>query len=108
MLSKEETFRMEATFELFRKEIDIICRQIDGRIKELGDEDIMTYRHDPEIKKRLKRVISLYRESVKACKTYTEAFKVCEVFKDYPECVKHLLLSEEFIEGILPPEKSSI
>ncbi|WP_455278362.1 hypothetical protein [[Eubacterium] cellulosolvens] len=96
---------MEATFEIFRKEIDTICVQIDERIKKLGDEDIMTYRHDPEIKKLLKRVISLYRESVKACKTYTEAFKVCEIFKEYPECIKHLLLSEEFIEGIIPKEK---
>jgi hypothetical protein len=106
MKSKEETFKMEATFELFRKELDTICRQIDEKIKDLGDEDIMTYRHDPEIKKLLKRAISLYRESVKACNTYTDAFKVCEVFKEYPECVKHLLLSEEFIEGISPPEKS--
>ena len=47
---------MEATFELFKKEIDTICKKIDGRIKELGDEDIMTYRNDPEIKKQLKCV----------------------------------------------------
>jgi hypothetical protein len=106
MRQKEEILKMEATFELFKKEIDTICKKIDERIKELGDEDIMTYRNDPEIKKQLKRVISLYRESVKACKTYTDAFKVCEVFKAYPECIKHLLLSEEFIEGIVPPKKS--
>ncbi|WP_455276133.1 hypothetical protein [[Eubacterium] cellulosolvens] len=92
--------------ELFRKEIDKICLQIDEIIKRLGDEDIMTYRNDPEIKKLLKRVINLYRESVNTCKTYTEAFKVCEVFKEYPECVKHLLLSEEFMAGIVPPEES--
>mgnify|MGYP000218033247 CR=1 FL=1 len=86
---------MESAIENLRKQVKELCSQIEKRIKEIGDVDILTYRSDPQIKELRRKICDLYREAVNKCRTYGEALKVCEVFKEYPTCLAQLMLSEE-------------
>jgi len=86
---------MESMIESIRKEIDELCMQIEKRIKEIGNVDIMTYRSDPIIKELRRKICDLYRKAVNKCKTYDEALKVCEFFGGNPTCLAQLMLSEE-------------
>jgi hypothetical protein len=96
---------LEAKIEGTRKQIKELCTQIDKRIQELGDVDIMTYRNDPQVKELRGKICDLYREATNMCKTYGEALKVCEVFKEEPTCLTQLMLSEELTCPIPPAKK---
>jgi len=86
---------MESNISTLRRQLDELCVRVTGRMKELGDKDIMAYRSDPSIKELQSNLCGIYRKAVSACKTYGEAVKVCETFRDYPECLNQLMLSEE-------------
>jgi hypothetical protein len=86
---------MESNISTLRRQLDELCVRVTGRMKELGDKDIMAYRSDPSIRELQSRICSIYRQAVGTCKTYGEAVKVCETFRDYPECLNQLMLSEE-------------
>jgi hypothetical protein len=86
---------MESNMSTLRRQLEELCVRVTGRMKELGDKDIMAYRSDPSIKELQSRICSMYRQAVGTCKTYGEAVKVCETFRDYPECLNQLMLSEE-------------
>jgi len=86
---------METMIGNIRKQVDELCIQIEKRIKELGDIDIMTYRSDPLIRELRSKICELYRKAISICKTYGEALKVCEAFRENPVCLAQLMLSEE-------------
>jgi hypothetical protein len=90
-----EVLLMESRLETLRERLNELCVKVNERVKELGEKDIMTYRSDPQIRRLQSTVCDIYRESMNACQTYGEARDVCEAFRDYPECLTQLMLSEE-------------
>ena len=86
---------MEAKIEDLESQIKVICVQVNKRIKEIGEVDIMTYRSDLVIKNLREKLCELYRQAVNSCNTYGDASKVCTVFREEPTCLTQLMLSEE-------------
>ncbi len=79
-----------------------VTKKLVTRVQELGDVDVMTIRNDREINDLLARICRLYSEGGAACTRRGSAGKqVCELFKDEPEVVRWLELSEEKICPIM-------
>jgi hypothetical protein len=86
----------ERDLDSIRDEMKLYMNKIKQRIDELGDEDVMTYRHDEAIKSALENICTLYHEVNSECEYYdAESEPVCSVFRDKPEILKRLELTEE-------------
>jgi predicted S18 family serine protease len=66
------------------------------RIVELGDEDVMTYRHDETIMNAIENICALYTRIHEECEYLDERSEpMCGVFREEPEILKRLELTEE-------------
>ena len=80
-----------------------LAARIVARVKELGDVDVMTIRRDPEINELLARVCRVYAEGGAECAARgSPERQVCDLFRDEPDVVRWLELSEENICRFLP------
>lgn len=79
-----------------KKEIDGLTKKIIERMEELGEVDVMTYRHDQIIKELINKTCELYHKAVGACEYYDESTEpLCRLFRDEPAIIRRLELSEE-------------
>lgn len=79
-----------------------VAKRLIARSRELEDVDVMTIRRDPEINELLARVCRIYSEGGAEC-THRHSLgkQVCDLFRDEPEVVRWLELSEENICPII-------
>ncbi|RLE83262.1 MAG: hypothetical protein DRJ67_12575 [Thermoprotei archaeon] len=75
-------------FNRIMREIEEVSRRIEERIKELGDGDPVSMRHDPVIARLKARLCMLHERGLRACGMCSELARVLPV-------VEKLYLSEE-------------
>jgi hypothetical protein len=79
-----------------REKIQDHIHVIKERINQLGDEDVMTYRHDEEIKNSIEKICELYMKIYEECEHFNKwSDPSCRLLKDEPEILKRLELTEE-------------
>ncbi len=79
-----------------------VARRLVARARELGDVDVMTIRRDPEVNELLAKVCRIYSEGGTECShRHSVGRQVCDLFRDEPDVVRWLELSEEKICPIM-------
>lgn len=83
---------IEETRDKIREQVHVLK----NRVMELGDEDVMTYRHDETIRNAIENICALYIRINEECEYLNKQSEpMCEVFKEEPEILKRLELTEE-------------
>ena len=89
MLSRGD---IEEARDKIREQVQVLKNRID----ELGDEDVMAYRHDETIKNTIENICALYTRIHKECEYLDESSEpMCGVFREEPEILRRLELTEE-------------
>jgi hypothetical protein len=81
-----------------RRKLEKISDEIEERINELGNEDVMSYRHDTKIKTLVNEICEIYAEGNEECQHKNEqGDPICALFKEEPEVIRRLELTEEIM-----------